>query len=86
MAAIAVIDDLTPEHAQFLIESVAPVTRAAIDDEHDGPRVRVLMPAAGIDLLSSLSSDDDGFLDEDSQLWIGGDVAGRAGRVGGFRS
>jgi len=68
MAAIAVIDDLTPEHAQFLIESVAPVTRA------------------GIDLLSSLSSDDDGFLDEDSQLWIGGDVAGRAGRVGGFRS
>ena len=72
------IADLTPADAQYLIETVAPVAAATIDDEDgDGPRVTLLMPAAGLRRLGDLAEDSDGHLDEDSQVWIDGAVAGR---------
>jgi len=74
----AKIADLSHDHAQYLIETVASVARATFEQDTSGDARSVLqMPAEGLRLLESLPEDADGHLDEYEQVWIGGDVAGR---------
>jgi hypothetical protein len=73
-----IISDLRVEHAAYLIETVAPVAIAWLDEEEARYGVRALVvPDAGVALLAELDESSDGHLDEFSRIWIGGNVAGR---------